>query len=440
MFTPEFFEFVTYWTTIALVIVLILAILFGLHEFIYVIWALTHRCHAIKSDKKFKYAVLIPARNESMVINGIFSSLQKQTYDHNYFDVYVIVEDITDPTVEIAKKYGYSYVVRTELENRRRKGYALDDGYQYIIKQNKKYDAFIIFDADNVVEPNYIEELNNLKGMGYEVGSGIRKSTNTNTNWISGTSTLLFAFIYCVDGKGKSKFIKKVNICGTGYFLNSTILEKEGGFVWHSLTEDVEFTKYCYANDINCGYNEDAVFYDEQPETMSQVRIQHTRWIGGFCSVANKYTKQIWHNIFHNKGRKFANYTYIIDITSLVFFVVGLFGYGVIMIVFGGLAIANKSWTWDWNWGLTDMALGFTSLVLLYVLMFLSSFIICVREYKTLQMKMSIALRSCLLFPLYFMDFIPAFFKSLKKKNKEWIAIEHKGKVNTKGAENVEKE
>lgn len=437
MFTPEFFQFVIRWTTIALAIVLFVGIVLGLHEIIYVFWALTHRCHAPETDKKFKYAVLVPARNESSVIGNSLNSLKAQTYDPDYFDVYVIVEDENDPTVKMTTDLGYNYVVRTNLENRRRKGYALDDAYQHIVQSGKHYDAYIIFDADNVIDPHFIEEINKLKATGVQVGSGFRKSTNVNSNWISGTSTLLFAIIYCLDGKGKSKFIKKVNICGTGHFLDSSILEKEGGFIWHSLTEDVEFTKYCYANNIICGFNEDAIFYDEQPETIKMMQVQHVRWIAGFASVSRTYTKKVWHNIFHNKGRKFANYSYLIDIIPLILIVVGLIGYGIIMIVFGGLAFANKCWEWEWNWGEVALGLGITSLLVLHFIMFVVCLITCIREHKNLQMKPWITFISCFLFTYYFVDFIPAFFKSLRKKNREWTVIEHKGKVTTKGAKNV---
>ena len=90
-----------------------------------------------KRNGIFKPAVLIPARDESLVIEGILKSIQNQSYQVPFEDVYVIVESILDKTVSICEKYNATVVVRKNLKNRRRKGYALDDAIQYIIKKKK---------------------------------------------------------------------------------------------------------------------------------------------------------------------------------------------------------------------------------------------------------------------------------------------------------------
>ena len=137
------------------------------------------------SDKRSKFAVLIAARDESKVISGILTSMKEQTYDHKYFDVWVIVEREDDPTIEIAKSFGFNYFVRDELtEHRRTKGFALQECIRHFDKEDIEYDAYMIFDADNIVDKDFIEKMNDLRQTGVRVGGGYRNFTNANHNWL----------------------------------------------------------------------------------------------------------------------------------------------------------------------------------------------------------------------------------------------------------------
>ena len=115
------------------------------------------------TEKKFDFAVLIPARNESKVIKNILESLNNQTYDKSHFKVFVITERENDKSNEIALSYGFNFIIRKEIQNKRTKGFALKEGYDYLIHNNIKFDSLVILDADNIVDKNYLFELNKLK-------------------------------------------------------------------------------------------------------------------------------------------------------------------------------------------------------------------------------------------------------------------------------------
>ena len=119
------------------------------------------------SDKLSKFAVLIAARNESEVISHLLSSLKKQTYPRNSFEVYVIVEKESDPTINIVKEFGFQYFVRDRLmDGRRTKGFALQECIDNLWRNNIHYDAYMIFDADNILDDNYLEVMNDLRQTG----------------------------------------------------------------------------------------------------------------------------------------------------------------------------------------------------------------------------------------------------------------------------------
>ena len=90
--------------------------------------------HNYPKEKRTKdrLCILIPARDESKVIESLLISIEKQTEKINAKDVYVIVESEEDPTVGIVNSHNMNVVYRRDL-SKRRKGYALDDAIRYIV-------------------------------------------------------------------------------------------------------------------------------------------------------------------------------------------------------------------------------------------------------------------------------------------------------------------
>ena len=53
-----------------------------------------------------RFAVLIPARNEEMVISGLIDSIHRQDYPTELIDIYVIADNCTDSTAARAIECG----------------------------------------------------------------------------------------------------------------------------------------------------------------------------------------------------------------------------------------------------------------------------------------------------------------------------------------------
>ncbi len=246
----------------------------------------------MKKEQNTKFAILIPARDESKVIAQLLKSIQSQTQKIDMQDVYVVIEQETDPTNEIAKHYGATVFVRKHLELKR-KGYALDEVMKDMIGKGKHYDAYIIFDADNVADPHFLEEMEKSYREGYDVAIGYRNCRNGNDNVIAAASALSFCFLNLLGNKRRVKEGKSVLISGTGFYIRGSILEELGGFPFHSLTEDYEMSLYLCLHNLTSAYNEHAIFYDEQPTTFRTTVIQRTRWVRGFFDARKEYLPKI---------------------------------------------------------------------------------------------------------------------------------------------------
>ena len=57
-------------------------------------------------EKENRFMAIIPAHNEEAVIANLVESLNNQSYPKELFDIYVIADNCTDMTKEIAKKAG----------------------------------------------------------------------------------------------------------------------------------------------------------------------------------------------------------------------------------------------------------------------------------------------------------------------------------------------
>lgn len=111
-------------------------------------------------QKNHKYAVLIAARNEEEVIGNLISSIKNQDYPSELVDIFVVADNCTDSTASVASAHGATVFERFD-NNHVGKGYAIN----YLLKQIKNntdddHDAYIVFDADNVLQGDYIKEIN----------------------------------------------------------------------------------------------------------------------------------------------------------------------------------------------------------------------------------------------------------------------------------------
>ena len=382
------------------------------------------------SENHTKFGVIVAARNESKVIRGIFDSLKNQTYSKEYYDVWIIVESFDDPSIKIAEEYGYKWFVRDRLTpERKTKGFALQELIDYFNRESINYDAYMIFDADNKVEPNFIELMNNLRQTGVKIGSGYRNFTNVNVNWLTATSSVMFAYMNQVTSKGRSYLFHKATLMGTGYYVDKSIIDDAGGWIFTGMTEDIQLTSYSYYHDVNMRYYPDAVFYDEQSPKMKQVHDQHVRWLAGFFS-SRKYLKKCGVFYEYHKGPKKAVMRSEFKLGILPFIIYNIINCLLLIASLGlaiGATITRKETDMIWRcWGITIY-----EALCLYLPFVVASLYIIISERKKLHMKPLIAFICCTTYFVFFYDFLWAFLDLgfHKSKRHSWVQIEHTGKT-----------
>jgi len=273
------------------------------YQFGYVIVRMFKKMPVREAKAQHKYAVLIAARNESMVIGELLDSIRAQNYPQELIDIFLVADNCTDNTAEVARLHGATVFERNNL-SRVGKGYALN----YAFRQLKNtcgieaYEGYIVFDADNILHPDYIKEINAVFDSGYRVVTSYRNSKNFGYNWISAGYALWFL--------RESKYLNGARmicntscaISGTGFLVSSEIIKNDGGWKYSLMTEDIEFTIAKVIDGEVIGYAERAVLYDEQPVKFMPSWHQRMRWTKGFYQVMYNYGLKLFRGCFSKKG------------------------------------------------------------------------------------------------------------------------------------------
>ena len=160
--------------------------IFYAYQLYYIFNVLTTKPRELEAKRNHRYAVLISARNESAVIANLIHSIKSQNYPSELIDVFVVADNCTDNTAEIAEQAG-AIVFRRFNDRLVGKGYALDFCIKTIRAQyaNRGYEAYFVFDADNVLDENYFREMNKTFDNGALASTSYRNSKNYGSNWIS---------------------------------------------------------------------------------------------------------------------------------------------------------------------------------------------------------------------------------------------------------------
>lgn len=395
-------------------IISIFLVISGLVYYLYVIICSKYNKLSLikRNKKKYKFCVLIPARDESKVIESLLISIGKQSYKVPFSDVYIIVESKGDKTNLIASKYGANIIIRKNL-NLKRKGYALDEGVKEIIKK-RSYDAYFIFDADNVLDKDYFKNMLYTYISGYDIGIGYRNCKNGNDNVISACSALTFSMVNTISNMRKMKNHNTLTVSGTGFYVAGYLIDKWGGYPFNSLTEDYELTLYATLNGLSTFYNEKAIFYDEQPTKYSVTTKQRVRWIRGYFDSRRKYIAKLR----EKRSLHTANYGSIVsEIAGVKPFIMSIIG--ILLFLLSDLILMIFSYNY--------VIILFLLFLLfeLYIMLSLITLIIIIKERGKLDLNTSVGIKAILFNPIYLFSYIPCAVKALVVKDVGWDRIDH---------------
>lgn len=394
------------------------------YQFLYIPIAILKKSPPNKPAFRHRFGVLICARNEEAVIGRLIESIRAQSYGMRDIRIFVMADNCNDETAKIARSSG-AIVYKRNDAGKIGKGYALEALLRHISEDfpNNFFDGFFVFDADNVLDKNYIEEMNRSFCNGFEIITGYRNSKNYGDNWISAGYSLWFLRETQYLNRARFLLGSSCAVSGTGFFFSRRILEECGGWPFHLLTEDIEFTVHNIIRGEKIGFCEKALLYDEQPVLFRQSLRQRLRWAKGYLQIFGKYGGKLACGIFRGDFSCFDMTMAIMPAVVLSIFcaainilaaALGFLSGGEVLPVFLSLC-ENIAGAW-----FTLFAVGA---------------ITTATEWKKIHTSAAKKILYAFTFPLFMFTYIPVSFAAIFAKA-EWKPIFHNVSA---GAEDFEK-
>lgn len=384
------------------------------YQLIYIFAAIFKKIPAYQNVSYHRFAILISARNEEAVIAHLIESIKSQDYPAQLISIFVVADNCTDHTAAAAKKAG---AIVYERENRLKigKGYAL----QYLLAQIEHdygdlFDGFFVFDADNLLMPDYISQMNKTFSSGYSIVTSYRNSKNFGSNWISAGYALWFMRESKYLNQARMALGTSCAVSGTGFLFSKEILKKCGGWEFFLLTEDIEFTVHNVIMQEKIGYCPKAELFDEQPVHFSQSWNQRLRWAKGYLQVYKKYGTRLFRGIFRKNG--FACF----DMTMATMPAIVLSVVATVL----NLSLLIRRFLLGQTI-LPAILSGLSSILISYFFLYLLGLITLITEWKKIHTSATKKILYSFTFPVFMMTYIPISFTALFKRV-TWKPIEHK--------------
>ncbi|MGU3473484.1 glycosyltransferase family 2 protein [Paenibacillus sp. D51F] len=276
----------------------------GVYQFVLALFGIRRKKNRVQHKPQKSFAVLVAAHNEEKVVGALIDNLKNLEYPEELYDVFVICDNCTDGTADIARSMGVNACERRNNQLKG-KGYAIEWMLKELWAMPRQYDAVVMFDADNLVKTDFLTHMNNDLVEGHQVIQGYLDTKNPDDSWV--TASYGITYWYCNRlWQLSRKNLGMANFLGGTGMTFDTALLKEMGWGATSLVEDLEFSMRCVQRGVHPVLNYDAKVYDEKPVSFKASARQRLRWMQGHFTVARHYFfPLLWASI---KERNFVKF------------------------------------------------------------------------------------------------------------------------------------
>lgn len=368
------------------------------------IFALLRRRRYPAAAPQTRFAVVVAARNEEAVIGNLIYSLRNQDYPAGLVDIYVVPNNCTDNTEAAAAAAGAS--ILHCLGPVSSKGGALHHAFAQLLPLG--YDAFLVFDADNVLEPDYLARMNDAFASGAMVCKSQTRAGNPSASAVAGCYGLYNVCFELIWNRPRAACGLSAKLVGTGFGFRREVLEQMGGWNTSTIAEDAEFAAQCAKAGFRISWVPDAVNYDEEPASFRVSLRQRRRWCSGVMQVAKQNIGKLWQS---NVPRPMLRWDMTMFLLAPFTQAVSglLLAAGILAGVLDGSAAALTAALCGLGlYGAGSMALGV---------------VLCVLGGYALQ-DMT---KSILFFPVFMASWLPLQIVSLFRDSTQWHPVTHQG-------------
>lgn len=382
------------------IIIMLLLVVYGLYFLITALFLFKKRKKDnIVSDKYSHFIILIPARNEEEVIKDAIQSFKRQKYPKDNYEIVVVINNTTDNTLGVCNVEGVRCILcERKIKN---KGDALKEAFDRLKKE--KTDAYIIMDADNVVNDEFLGEMNKSLNEGTLVAKSSMDIKAKENTWVSSSYAIYFFIQSILYSIPRNNIGASCAINGTGIMIKKEVIDKFG-FNVRTITEDLEFMTLCALNNIKIKFVEGAICYAEHPSDFKVSMIQRRRWTKGIYEGFIIYFNSIIKNMIKRSNIELLD-SLLIYSTPLILIL------SLISIFINLLIVPLPIY----------LIITSFSLLVSYISISLCALFVCVKSKK----KIKDFLTGIIMFPIFLLSWQYLNIIILFKKEVVWDEIKH---------------
>ena len=386
------------------IIIMLLLVVYGLYFVITALFLFKKRKKDnIVSDKYSHFTILIPARNEEEVIKDAIQSFKRQKYPKDNYEIIVVINNTTDNTLGVCNVEGVRCILcERKIKN---KGDALKEAFDRLKKE--KTDAYIIMDADNVVNDEFLGEMNKSLNEGTLVAKSSMDIKAKENTWVSSSYAIYFFIQSILYSIPRNNIGASCAINGTGIMIKKEVIDKYG-FNVRTITEDLEFMTLCALNNIKIKFVEGAICYAEHPSDFKVSMIQRRRWTKGIYEGFIIYFNSIIKNMIKRPNIELFD-SLLIYSTPLILIL------SLISIFINFLIVPLPIY----------LIITSFSLLVSYISISLCALFVCIKSKK----KIKDFLTGIIMFPIFLLSWQYLNIIILFKKEVVWDEIKHTQKI-----------
>jgi cellulose synthase/poly-beta-1,6-N-acetylglucosamine synthase-like glycosyltransferase len=231
-----------------------------------------------------RFAVLIPAHNEELLIRRLIRSLHAQDFPAHLFDIFVVADNCSDATARVARDSGAHVLERVD-RIQVGKGFALRWLLDRVRSAEAGYNAYVVFDADSVVHERFLSIMDAHLQRGARVVQGYYSVLNIGESPLTLLRFAALASLHYLRPLAREALGLSCGLKGNGMCFRAEVLHQIG-WQWFTLAEDVEFHLALVHAGIRVQFAADARVDADMPISFSQAASQNERWELGRLQMA----------------------------------------------------------------------------------------------------------------------------------------------------------
>ncbi len=281
-----------------------------------------------------RFVVLIPAHNEEQLLPRLLASIGACDYPSELYETFVVADNCTDGTAEVARKSGATVFERHDTV-RRGKGYALRWLFDRIEESGRGYDACVLLDADSEISRNFLQAVNARLSRGSVAVQAYYTVSSESETLAVGLRRIALALKHYARPLGRRLFGLSCGLYGTGMAFRRQVVRQ---VPWDSFTlaEDIEQFLKLIERGVVVDFAHEAVVQAYMPASFKAARQQNLRWEKGRLAIACRVGVPLaWRGLVRRSPVMFdAAVEQLIPPISLLF--IGGLGVLVVTLLWGG--------------------------------------------------------------------------------------------------------